>query len=451
MNQNENSDNTKPSHKDDIEEVRYTPVSHLRKESIVLVVVPIVMFLAFTLTMHLVAARMAHVSYSSEMDSKEDALRITAQNINASLNAQEKNITTMHKDITRAGVEERLKIYIKNTLHSSVFGDGTVVNVSEIERASDGSDEDYDLFFAASKDQSFEGKKFSSQQLYDKFHFPFDKELDDLKGKGYSSGTYSRVISGRRQKFIYYSCYFAEFDWIVRICKKVPTIKEYTREYMLTMLPPVMLASFIIVLVVAIVIHIMLKRIHRHDYITYRSRNQSLQELVDEDALTHACSRRKGDALLQEEFERLRILDRYDTAVMMIDMDFFKGINDQYGHDAGDHVLKEMVKAIRSASRTADDIIRWGGDEFLGIFRGMTDEKLPVMQQRISDAISSIEIYSGGRKIEVSASIGASYFRKDDLSCYDVVKRADRLLYTDKKETHGNEVYADGQFGLYQR
>ncbi|MGN0709199.1 MAG: GGDEF domain-containing protein [Anaerovoracaceae bacterium] len=426
----------KPSKQDEMEQVRYTPVPHLKTENIVLIIVPIVMLLAFTLTLHLVAARMAHVSYDSDMVQRKEAIRVTVQNIKVSLNAQEKNITSMHKSVTKDGVRERLTNYLRNTLHSSAYDNEVTVDIAELvdEKKHDGKTI---RVVADSKDESIEDRYFSVRDIEDHCDFPLKNELSELRDDGDSSGEYFE--NGGKVKHIYYSCFYDEYDWIIMISKEVPTKHSYTHDYMMTMLPPVMLVSFIIVISAALIIQIMLKRIHRHDYITYRNRNESLQELVDEDALTHAGSRRKGDTLLQEEFERQRILDKYDTAVMMIDMDFFKGINDKYGHDAGDHVLQEMVKAIRSVARSADDIIRWGGDEFIGIFRGMTEENLPVMEQHIVDAINDIEIYTGGEMIHVSASIGSSFFQKDDRSCYDVVKRADRALYSYKRETHGND------------
>jgi diguanylate cyclase (GGDEF)-like protein len=111
-------------------------------------------------------------------------------------------------------------------------------------------------------------------------------------------------------------------------------------------------------------------------------------------------------------------------------------VNDTYGHLVGDRALKEAVIAIRGVSRDADDIIRWGGDEFIGIYRGMTVKNLTSMQERIRKALSNIEIQVDDKKISVSASMGMSFFQESDESYIDVIQRADEALYLDKVKTH---------------
>lgn len=119
---------------------------------------------------------------------------------------------------------------------------------------------------------------------------------------------------------------------------------------------------------------------------------------------------------------------------MMFDVDNFKGVNDTYGHHVGDIVLIEIVKTISKVMRESDTIIRWGGDEFVGIFPDLKESNLITFGQRILDEIASIEVPVKNGTINISISIGFSYFNEDDESYNDVLKRVDKSMYQAKQD-----------------
>ncbi len=123
---------------------------------------------------------------------------------------------------------------------------------------------------------------------------------------------------------------------------------------------------------------------------------------------------------------------------MMFDIDDFKQVNDKYGHASGDIVLKEMVRIISGNIRGSDQLIRWGGDEFLGVFIGFKEDNLMEFGQSILEEISSTEIRVVGATINVSISIGFSYFKKEDCTYSEVVKRADTAMYKSKESGKNN-------------
>jgi diguanylate cyclase (GGDEF)-like protein len=99
--------------------------------------------------------------------------------------------------------------------------------------------------------------------------------------------------------------------------------------------------------------------------ITERKRlEDDMKLLATVDPLTGAYNRRQGDALLAAEFSR-RSRDGRSFAVLILDIDHFKTINDGFGHPAGDAVLQALVQAARNVLRTIDFVVRWGGEEFL--------------------------------------------------------------------------------------
>lgn len=149
--------------------------------------------------------------------------------------------------------------------------------------------------------------------------------------------------------------------------------------------------------------------------------------------MTKAFSRRYGENKLTEHFKQYKLTGD-KPAIMMLDIDDFKQINDKYGHNVGDVVLKDIVCTINHIIRSSDQLIRWGGDEFVGIFPGLREEHIAEFSQKILDGISSLEIPAGREIIKTSISIGFSYFNETDTDYNDVIKKADAALYKSKAE-----------------
>lgn len=171
----------------------------------------------------------------------------------------------------------------------------------------------------------------------------------------------------------------------------------------------------------------------RKSFCNVKILKQKMQMQIDEDVLTKAGSRRKGMRLLEAEYTRQRLLDQFDSIVVMVDIDHFKNVNDNYGHFVGDEALRVVVSAIRGVSRKADDIIRWGGDEFIVIYRGMTKENLEETKKRLRNVLTDIPVDTGKGSIFISASIGANFFQESDETYLDVIQRADNDLYAEKR------------------
>ena len=150
-------------------------------------------------------------------------------------------------------------------------------------------------------------------------------------------------------------------------------------------------------------------------------------DLIFTDTLTGTFNRRYYDGLIQNEWNRFK---RYKTRFSMaiIDIDYFKNINDTYGHDTGDLVLVEFTGQIKSGIRDTDFLIRIGGEEFL-VFMPNTDELEAVNQSwRMNNRISNHVITRGDRNISITFSAGVSSVRETDVTDQDTYKRADISL-----------------------
>jgi diguanylate cyclase (GGDEF)-like protein len=120
------------------------------------------------------------------------------------------------------------------------------------------------------------------------------------------------------------------------------------------------------------------------------------------------------------------------VAFILADVDYFKSINDQFGHDAGDRVLIEIGAAIKSVIRRDDIVARWGGEEFLLVLPGTTRGEAEHLAQRIREVLKGLAPSPGIRQGQVTVTSGVSC-RKPEEPCEVAITRADLALYEGKK------------------
>jgi len=175
--------------------------------------------------------------------------------------------------------------------------------------------------------------------------------------------------------------------------------------------------------------------------------NQNLLRAQSErDPLTDLSNRRHFLAVMEQ---RAREVDRdgFQGALMMIDIDHFKHINDQYGHAAGDAVIVAVARRIRDAVRDADLVVRWGGEEFLVFVPQASGAELAQMSERVLQGIGATPIATGdGRQLRVTASLGFASFPLGGpmaglrLHWEQAVNWADMVLYKAKAEGRNRAV-----------
>jgi diguanylate cyclase (GGDEF)-like protein/PAS domain S-box-containing protein len=118
---------------------------------------------------------------------------------------------------------------------------------------------------------------------------------------------------------------------------------------------------------------------------------------------------------------------------IMVDIDHFKRVNDTYGHEAGDEVLKAVAEALRSTARGADLVARFGGEEFVLVLPDTSAELAVRIAERLRLAIEALSTDVGGQVIRVTASFGVAQRAAQD-SQLEVLERADAALYSSKKD-----------------
>lgn len=152
------------------------------------------------------------------------------------------------------------------------------------------------------------------------------------------------------------------------------------------------------------------------------------EELARRDALTGLLNRLAAHERLQEEFHRTKRTGEPYTALLM-DIDHFKLVNDTYGHETGDRVLKVTADLLAKSVRSTDFVFRFGGEEFLVLLPGTALDGAEVIAEKIR---ADIEAHQFASWLQVTISIGISVTRDGDVNDHDVVRRADAALYMAK-------------------
>lgn len=168
-----------------------------------------------------------------------------------------------------------------------------------------------------------------------------------------------------------------------------------------------------------------------HDSMQARRRIRALAETDD---LTGIANRRYFRRQLPQEIERARTY-RLPLALLMIDVDDFKQINDTFGHVVGDVVLSELCGMMRESLRTPDFIARYGGDEFAVILSHTDLAGAAGVAARILSQLREVTIeIDAEHAISCSVSIGVAELKPDDTSGRDLIRRADDRLYEAKRQ-----------------
>lgn len=174
--------------------------------------------------------------------------------------------------------------------------------------------------------------------------------------------------------------------------------------------------------------------------ITERKKMEAqLQKLANTDPLTQLFNRRVFLEQLEQEIEKVARLPDYSVVLLMLDLDFFKRINDTYGHAAGDEVLIAFAKIASNNVRSIDVLARLGGEEFAILLIGTNKNNAQIMAERLREQVADIVISHKLGSIKFTVSIGADCILADDINGEAVMHRADTALY-EAKEKGRNQI-----------
>ena len=177
------------------------------------------------------------------------------------------------------------------------------------------------------------------------------------------------------------------------------------------------------------------------NYLNLKIKNDMLEKLSMYDGLTNIRNRRFFDETFEKTFSEIK-RDKKSLAVLMIDIDFFKPYNDNYGHGQGDETLRKVAKALeKTIKRASDFVARYGGEEFVILLKNINKDGVEAVANNLLNAVRELKITHEFSKIEnyVTISIGASFYNSNsDVTKLELLLKADEALYNVKNSSRNN-------------
>lgn len=331
-----------------------------------------------------------------------------------------------------AAVDEEVQQYAKDVIYGADFGDGSYIWVNQV-LDYDGGD-DYAIRIIHPNLPETVGMRLSTNTMDVAGNHPYREELEGVLAhpEGFFYTYYfkeldSDVIS---EKYAYAKLY-DRYDWIIAMGVYVNEIDEYADQARGVGSRVGLVGTLVLLGVLgtfAAGVYFVSKRRLQDAYDTA---NAKLRHEAHVDALTGCWNRGYGDRLLAEAFSDFRRND-VGCGVLMVDIDRFKDVNDTYGHDAGDRALRAVADALRGSFRAVDQVVRWGGDEFVVVLHGFTTEGVDAVEAKLREATARSRIEVDGKAIAMTLSAGLAAFGPEDKGYKPAVARADEALYEAK-------------------
>jgi diguanylate cyclase (GGDEF)-like protein len=334
---------------------------------------------------------------------------------------------------TKEHVDDTTKIKIIEKIKRSEFSNDSYIWVNEILNY-DGGD-NYAVRRVHPNLPETEGMYLSTNLIDIKGNLPYLTELEGVKKDGelffwyYFKELNSEDISEK----ISYARLYEEYDWIIamgvqnnEIDRFIEISSQKAKGSTFNKAIQLLLILIIIVIIGIVLIIVIEKLQSKHS-------KKQIELKASIDSLTSVKTRQFGMDYLENifnEYKNNKIAQ--DIALMVFDIDNFKGYNDYYGHSEGDTILKETAKIINKSIRSTDELFRWGGDEFVGIFRGVNREYAIPFANKILEAVSSSKLKIGDEIATIEISTGISHFKITDKEYLDALRRADQAMYISK-------------------
>lgn len=237
-------------------------------------------------------------------------------------------------------------------------------------------------------------------------------------------GTHVYETRKNNEEILVSSRYFPNLEWFLIVEENPADSLKPAQDYLIGNI----IIGIIVTLVVIVLIALAINLFH-----------SKIEALATTDALTGIHNRRKTEELIRQEIAYTK---RYNQpfSLLMIDIDGFKSVNDQYGHQIGDKYLKLLCEKLTEEIREVDSAGRWGGEEFLVILHQCDAAQAEITANRILNMVSSLECDTEKGTFSRTVSIGASTSPEGKVDLDNMILCADQALYRAKAEGR-NQVY----------
>jgi diguanylate cyclase (GGDEF)-like protein len=170
-----------------------------------------------------------------------------------------------------------------------------------------------------------------------------------------------------------------------------------------------------------------------------RRANKKLLEISTIDYLTNLSNRRHFFDIGIKAFH-LAKREKNDLSIICIDIDFFKQINDNYGHHIGDEILKLIANKMSKCVRKSDILARTGGEEFTILLNNTNENSAFILAEKLRNIVETSSYKNDEIDVKITISLGISQLKDDDEDLDSIILRADRALYIAKKDSRNKTV-----------
>ena len=339
---------------------------------------------------------------------------------------------TLFVGVPQKYIDDQVKEHIAREIYDSAYSENSYIWVNEVINYEGG--DDYAIRRIHPNLRDSVGTLLSTNMTDVKGTTPYKTELEGVKQHGELFFTYffkkkdSETISEK----LTYAKLYKDFDWVVAMGIHLDDLSAYvdTTTGQSTKIVRQITPLFLVSILGIFILHSLLLMLLEHT--RNKKSEHILEEQVYQDALTGVGNRRYGLMVLKERFLRFK-RGEISVLVALFDVDYFKQINDTYGHDIGDRCLMQLSKAIAQVICTEKSLFRWGGDEFLIICPSVPQDELDRVKKTLLETAKSTSIVHEGITITFTISVGISSFVSSDESEEQILKRADKALYRAKQ------------------
>lgn len=351
-------------------------------------------------------------------------------------------------DLHDALPKEQAERLFRQSIDQHYYGENSYIWVKKVLNYKGG--DNYAVTLMHPRDKSLEGKALSTKEQISGMFYN-QEELNGIlqDGQVFTKIVFRNAAGEEVDEKIIYSKLYKPYNWIISMDLDVEDIKQDVHFMDKTIQKINYRILFFlggIFTFVIVSLNLVLFYRSRRKYV---SRIQELSEENAMDELTGAKSRKAGKRILEHSYNRYKTIG-VNAKILMMDVDYFKSYNDRYGHSFGDQCLQHLVKVIQETVRSSDDVIRWGGDEFLCVLYDLNDLYAEKVCNKICEAVASHPIKHGEEELNMTVSIGYSGFHENDEDAEEVVKRADRALYDAKYHGRNQAMMYDEENDIYR-
>lgn len=334
--------------------------------------------------------------------------------------------------VPHATIDDTVKEEIYQQIHNSQYSQDSYFWVNQVLNYEGGKNYAIRLIHPNLKDT--EGSYLSTATEDAMGDTPYLKELEGVRDHGsiFYQYHFKKLNSDVVSEKVTYARLYPDYDWIIAMGIHLDDINAYVEDTVSNSKRAILNTIFSSLVVIALLMLAATTTASRMEKWYYNRSYGRLEKEAFRDSLTGLLNRKAGEKFLHSAFDKFR-LSGVDTAILMMDLDNFKMINDNCGHQKGDEVLIQFSQAISTSLRSTDVLARWGGEEFLLICEGLKREDTGGFTDKILEAARTVTYSCSDNHVKtLTTSIGLSFFHPMDKGPEEAIRRADEALYEAK-------------------